>query len=373
MGGIDKLQVEIGGRPLLAWTLAAVAAVPEVERIVVVTAPERVHDVRAATWLSPRVVAVVGGEDRRQGSVAAGVTALGPADDDGSRVLLIHDGARPLVDADTIRRVIEATARHGAAIPILPIAETVKRIDGALVGTTVDREGLGTAQTPQGVQRGVLREAYRRFPPDGPETWTDEASLLEACRIAVHVVPGDPSNLKVTQPADLRRVEAALVGPRASSVGIGQDSHPFGPGSPLALGGVVIDGAPRLHGHSDGDVALHAICDALLGAAGLGDLGRIFPAGPTTPEGIASTAMLAEVLRRIRDAGWVVGNVDLTIVAARPRLAAHLDLMRTAIASTLEVDASAVNVKASTGNLAGDEGAGRSISALAIARLVVRA
>ena len=156
-------------------------------------------------------------------------------------------------------------------------------------------------------------------------------------------------------------------------VGHGFDTHRLVAGRPLRLGGIEIAHARGLEGHSDGDCVLHAVCDALLGAAGLGDLGRIFPAGPTTPEGIASTAMLAEVLRRVRDAGWVVGNVDLTIVAARPRLAAHLDPMRTAIAATLEVDASAVNVKASTGNLAGDEGAGRSISALAIARLAVRA
>ncbi len=369
MGGIDKLQVDIGGRSLLAWTLRAFAAVPEVERIVVVTAPERVAEIRDADWLPDRVTAVVAGDARRQGSVAAGVTALGPTDDD-ARVLLVHDGARPLVTAATIRGVIDATARHGAAIPILPIAETVKRIDEGLVGATIDREGLGTAQTPQGVQRGLLRDAYARYPPDGPETWTDEASLLEACRIAVHVIPGDPSNLKVTQPADLRRVEAVLVGPRSSRVGIGQDSHPFGPGTPLALGGIHIDGAARLHGHSDGDAALHAICDALLGAAGLGDLGRLFPAGPATPEGVASSELLTDVARRVAAAGWVVGNVDLTIVAARPRLAAHLDPMRAAIAERLDVDPAVVNVKASTGNLGGDEGAGRSISALAIAQLV---
>jgi 2-C-methyl-D-erythritol 4-phosphate cytidylyltransferase/2-C-methyl-D-erythritol 2,4-cyclodiphosphate synthase len=369
MGGTDKLQATIGGRPLLAWTLAAIAALPEVERIVVVAAPDRVADVRASDWLPGSVIAVVPGGDRRQTSVAAGVAALGSTSADAERVVIVHDGARPLVAAGMIRAVIEATTLHGAAIPILPIAETVKRVDGEVVGATVDRESLGTAQTPQGVRHGLLRAAYERFPPDGPETWTDEAALLEACRIAVHVVPGDPSNIKVTQPADLRRVEAALAGPRVSRVGIGQDGHPFGPGSPLVLGGVVIDGAPRLHGHSDGDVALHAVCDALLGAAGLGDLGRLFPADPSTPEGIASGDMLAEVVRRVAASGWAVGNVDVTIVAARPRLAGHLDAMRAAIAGLLDVDTAAVNVKASTGNLAGDEGAGRSISALAVAML----
>ena len=374
MGGIDKMMAPIAGRPLLDWTLSGLAAVREIERIVVVAAPTNVSAIRSAAWLPSHVVAVVTGGDRRQVSVAAGFSALedagsaaGDADADG--IVLVHDGARPVVDAAMVRSVIAAVAEHGAAVPILPIAETVKRIDGGLVGATVDRDGLGVAQTPQGIRRGLLRAAYARFPPAEEPTFTDEAALLEACRIPVHVVPGDPSNLKVTRPADLARAEAALAGPRATRVGIGQDQHPFGPGSPLALGGVAIEGAPRLYGHSDGDVAIHAICDALLGAAGLGDLGRVFPADASTPEGIASGQMLDEVVRRVADVGWRVSNVDLTIVAARPRLGAHLDAMRDAIAARLRVDGGAVNVKASTGNLLGDEGAGRSISATAIVLL----
>jgi 2-C-methyl-D-erythritol 4-phosphate cytidylyltransferase/2-C-methyl-D-erythritol 2,4-cyclodiphosphate synthase len=249
------------------------------------------------------------------------------------------------------------------------VTETVKRVEGALVVATVERAELATAQTPQGVRHGLLRAAYERFPPDGPETWTDEAALLEACRIPVHVVPGDPSNLKVTLPADLRRAEVLLTRAHGGPTGIGHDQHPFGPGEPLVLGGIRIEGAPRLHGHSDGDVALHAVCDALLGASGLGDLGRLFPAGPSTPAGIASSELVADVRRRLTDAGWTVAGIDLTIVAARPRLVGHLEAMGVAIAGLLGVDPGAVNVKASSGNLAGDEGAGRSISAVAIASL----
>jgi 2-C-methyl-D-erythritol 4-phosphate cytidylyltransferase / 2-C-methyl-D-erythritol 2,4-cyclodiphosphate synthase len=376
MAGQDKLLAQIGGRPLLAWTLEALDRVPGVERIVVVTAPERVAEFEAASWLPPVVRGVVAGGTRRQDSVAAGFAALGaldPASGAGSsaddRVLLVHDGARPAPSLALIDAVIRTTARHGAAIPVVPVAETVKRVVGELVVATVERSELATAQTPQGVRHGLLREAYERFPPDGPETWTDEAALLEACRIAVHVVPGDPSNLKVTLPADLRRAEAQLTGASGGPTGIGHDQHPFGPGEPLALGGIVIAGAPRLHGHSDGDVALHAVCDALLGASGLGDLGRLFPAGPSTPAGIASAELVAGVRRRLTEAGWAIAGIDLTIVAARPRLAGHLEAMRAAIAELLGVDPSAVNVKASTGNLAGDEGAGRSISAVAIASL----
>jgi 2-C-methyl-D-erythritol 2,4-cyclodiphosphate synthase len=156
---------------------------------------------------------------------------------------------------------------------------------------------------------------------------------------------------------------------RSCRTGIGQDAHPFGPGDALHLGGIEIPGAPALYGHSDGDVALHALADALLGASGLGDLGRLFPAGPSTPRGVDSRELLAAVIARLAGEGWRPSAVDLTIVAARPRLAAFLDPMRDIIAATLGLPAACVNVKASTGNLEGPEGAGRSISALAIATI----
>jgi 2-C-methyl-D-erythritol 2,4-cyclodiphosphate synthase len=152
-------------------------------------------------------------------------------------------------------------------------------------------------------------------------------------------------------------------------VGLGVDSHPFGPGEPLRLGGIEISGAPRLYGHSDGDVALHALADALLGGAGLGDLGRLFPADGRTPEGVASSELLRDVAARLATAGWQVATADVTIVGARPRLGARLDEMRSAIAGLLGLDPAAVSVKASTGNLSGDPGAGRAIMAQAIAIL----
>ena len=367
MDGTDKLAADVGGRPLLAWTLDAIASAPEIERLVVVTSPERRTEVAGASWLPDKVVDVVAGGTRRQESVFAGFDAFDRIGADEMAPVLVHDGARPLVRAELVGAVVRATARHGAAIPVVPVAETLKRIDGDRVGATVERDGLGAAQTPQGIRRGLLREAYRRYPPGAPETWTDEAALLEACGVPVHLVPGDPENLKVTLPGDLRRVAAALLGSRLVRTGIGHDSHPFGPAAPLVLGGVEIGGAPRLHGHSDGDAALHAVADALLGAAGLGDLGRLFPADMTTPVGVASGSLLREVARQLDDHGWRARAVDLTIIAARPRLGARLDAMRAAIAGLLELDRAAVNVKASSGNLNGDEGAGRSISALAIA------
>jgi len=374
MGGPDKLVAQIGGRPLLAWTLDALARSTSVARIVVVVAAAKIPEIAGSAWLPDRVSAVVAGGARRQESVAAGVAAL--ADGPQHGVILVHDGARPLVSAELVDAVARAAAVHGAAIPVLPVVDTLKRVEGGRIAGTVDRSGLVAAQTPQGVRRDVLAVAYAAFPPDGPETWSDEAALLEACRIRVHAIPGESANLKVTLPADLRQVESALAhGGRITAspvaptvrVGIGDDGHPFGPGSPLALGGIVIDAAPRLHGHSDGDVALHAVCDALLGAAGLGDLGRVFPPGPSTPAGIASRELVAECLRQVRAEGMVPLSVDVTIIGARPRLAARLPEMRDAIAGLLALSTDRVNVKASTGNLAGWEGAGRGISARAVA------
>lgn len=367
MRGTDKITARIGGRPLLDWTLAAFANLRPIDRIVVVVPPGRITDLGAAAWMPARAVVVAGGA-RRQESVAAGVAEierLGASDD---RVILVHDGARPAIRTVPIIRVIEATAAHGAAIPILPAIETVKRVEGEFVAGTVDRAGLGFAQTPQGVQLGILKAAYARFPPDGPMTFTDEAALLEACTIPVRVVPGQIDNIKVTLPVDRSRA-ASILGADRPTVGFGDDSHPFGPGEPLALGGVRIAGAPRLSGHSDGDVVLHAVADALLGAAGLGDLGRLFPADGRTPHGIDSGDLLVDVMLRVVRAGFGIGHVDVTIVAARPRLAARLDEIRDRIAERLSVEPARVNVKASTGNLFGMEGAGRGISARAVATL----
>jgi len=368
MGGVDKLAALVGGRPLLAWTLEALAAARTVRRIVVVTSADRVADVAAAAWPPDPVVAVVAGGNRRQESVAEGLLALDGLDSRSGSIVLVHDGARPLVSPALVDAVALAADRHGAAIPGLAVAETLKRVAAGRIIGTVDRSDLVAAQTPQGMRRSVLRRAFRRFPPDGPAEFTDEAALLEACRIRVHVIPGDPVNLKVTVPDDLRRVESTLASSARS--GFGADTHPFGPGTGLRLGGIELAEAPRLHGHSDGDVVLHAVADALLGAARLGDLGRLFPADRRTPRGIDSRTLLAMVVDRLAAAGWRPSQVDITIVGARPRLGSRLDEMSKAIAALLGLDAGRVNVKASTGNLDGATGAGRAIAAQALATIL---
>src|SRR5947207_1628251 len=377
--GADKLDADVGGRPLLAWTIDRVASSDLVDAIVVVSSADRVDRMRDAPWLSPKVSQVFAGGERRQDSVAAGIAAVAGlatrgSDQSEDRIVLVHDGARPLVTPVLIASVIEAVVQFGAAVPMVPIAETVKRVGphGTIL-ETLDRTELAVAQTPQGARLSLFDRALRTQASRGAAQFTDEAALLEACNIAVHAIPGDERNFKVTLPGDLARVEAILnPAIRGGRTGFGNDSHPFGPGSGLALGGLRIDGAPALHGHSDGDVLLHAVADALLGAAGLGDLGRMFPADPATPRGIESAALVSKVVERVTAAGYEVANLDCTIVGARPRLAGLLPAMGERIASLVGVDPTVVNVKASTGNLDGMEGAGRGISASAVAVLAVR-
>lgn len=367
MGGIDKVTAPIAGRPLLDWTLRSFVSAESVDRIVVVAAADRVDELRAADWLPPTAMVVAGGA-RRQDSVAAGIAQLVRSGSPDERVVLVHDAARPAVRSTTIRRIVEAADEHGAAIPALPIVETVKTVADGVVEGTVDRRGLWTAQTPQAARLGIFREAFARFPPDSTEVFTDEAALLEACTIPVHVVPGQTDNIKVTHPLDLVRA-AEILRAGAVRIGFGEDVHPFGPDAPLRLGGIDLAAAPRLQGHSDGDVVLHAVADAILGAAGLGDLGRLYPADDRTPRGIDSAELLSTVVSRARAAGFTPVNIDVTIVAARPRLGDRLDDMRDRIAQLIGVRPGEVNVKASTGNLAGAEGVGRAIAARAVATL----
>jgi 2-C-methyl-D-erythritol 4-phosphate cytidylyltransferase/2-C-methyl-D-erythritol 2,4-cyclodiphosphate synthase len=359
MGGTDKMAELLIGRSLLQWSVEQMAAAQSVGRVIVVARPDRVASLAAQPWLS-RATVVAGG-DRRSDSVRAGVTAA-TAD-----IVLIHDGARPLASPALADAVAKAASEHGAAVPVVPVVDSLKHDDGAALGASVNREGLVRAQTPQGARRQMLLDAMAAA---GDQAFSDEAALLESQHIAIATVPGEATNIKVTLPEDLEMVRALARGSGESRVGLGQDSHAFGPDLGLWLGGIEIKDAPRLFGHSDGDVVLHAIATAILSATGNGDLGRLFPPTDRNTSGIASAHLLLKAVERAEESGWAVESVQVSVVGARPRLGGQrLDAMARHIANLLAVSRDSVAVNASTGNLSGDDGAGRTITATALVSL----
>lgn len=378
MGGTDKLLEPIDGRPALAWSLTALANAPSVDRLILVTAPERLAEMEALPWVREVGPTVVAGGERRQDSVAAGLGACR------AEVVLIHDGARPFVTVQTVEAVAAAARQHGAALPVLPLVDSIKRLAPDGRALAVDRTGLFRAQTPQGARRELLLEAFAAL--GGPDRdWTDEASLLDAHGVPVATVPGDARNVKLTEPVDLEAVRAMVTpegGPGSAAAGDPSDAprygsatdrHPFGPGDGLMLGGIQMAEAPRLFGHSDGDVVLHAVADACLGAAGLTDLGRQFPDSDPTTSGAGSADLLRAVLERIAAQGWRPASADVSISGARPRLGGRrLDAVGQRLADLLDVPVERVGVRASTGNLSGDDGYGLTISASALVGLVRR-
>ena len=375
----DKVLLPLAGQPMLAWSLAAIAATPQIGTVVVVAGEHTIASVEALIEerAFQKVVAVVPGGERRQDSVAAGLAAL----PDQTEVVLIHDGARPLADADLFRRCAEAAAATGAVIAAMPVADTLKRVAGAdrVIAGTVDRSGLWAAQTPQAFRLDVLRRA---FASNAGADVTDEALLCEAAGIPVQVVPSSSANLKVTHPEDVAVAEALLrartplqeIAPLPASpppfrTGIGYDIHRFAPGRRLVLGGVEIPHELGLYGHSDADVLLHAIADAILGAAALGDIGQHFPPGDARFRDADSQDLLRESVRLARAAGWAPANIDATLLAEAPRIGPHVPLMRERITACLGLGPDAVGVKATTNETLGAIGRREGIAALAVATL----
>jgi 2-C-methyl-D-erythritol 2,4-cyclodiphosphate synthase len=273
--------------------------------------------------------------------------------------------------------VVEATRRHGAAIPGLPVADTVKHVETdlasglVLVRKTIERSFLRLAQTPQGARRDWLREALERESARaGLGEVTDEAAALERAGRPVAVVPGDTTNRKITSLEDLELARThAAGGARDLRIGSGFDVHRFGAARALVLGGVEFPGEPGLVGHSDADVVLHAAMDALLGAAGLDDIGAIFPPGDPAFAGADSRDLARDVARRVRAAGFRVGNVDLTVLAERPRIRERVDAMRESIGHALDLDPLRVGLKATTFEGLGTLGRGEGIACHAVALL----
>jgi len=297
-------------------------------------------------------------------SALAGVDAASDAE-----VVLVHDAARPFVDPTLVAAVLSAVRLHGAAVPALAARDTIKRDDGTgFVAETLDRETLRLAQTPQGARRDWMLEALRLAVASGVEA-TDEAQALERAGRRVALVPGDPANLKITTPDDWRDALRRFDEDDALRVGHGFDVHRFGGTRGLVLGGVAFPGEAGLVGHSDADVVLHAAMDALLGAAGLPDIGHYFPPGDPRFGGADSASLAREVAGHLRSAGFRIANLDLTLLAERPKIRERVGAMRDAIASCFLTEVARVGLKATTLEGLGALGRGEGIACHAVALL----
>ncbi len=362
---VPKQFLALGGQPLLHRTLRALWACPGVAGLAVAVPADRVDDagLLPAELRADARVQVRAGGATRTASVRAALAAV-PADCD---LILVHGGARPGVGGDLVARVVAGARAHGACVPGLAPADTVKRVDAdGRVQATLQRDELRLIQTPQAFSRAVLERAYAWLDAQAePPRLTDDAALVEASGQPVQVVAGEPGNGKLTVPRDL--IGLGLAWPR---VGHGYDVHRLVEGRPLKLGGLEVPFERGLLGHSDGDAALHALIDALLGAAGLGDIGRMFPDDDERFRGADSRDLLDQVVARIGRAGFAVASADLTIVAQRPKLAEHLPGMAAGLAARLGVAPDAVNVKATTEEGLGLTGTGQAIAAHAVAVLV---
>ena len=370
-GEVPKQYTRFAGSSLLRHTLMRFVDHPDVTGVRVVIHPddERLYEEAAAglDLMSP----VTGGETR-QDSGRLGLESL--VEDPPDKVL-IHDGARPLTDAGIIGRVIQALDHDQGALPVLPVADTLKRVDGHVVGETVDRRGLYRAQTPQGFLYHGILAAHRRF--EG-QAMTDDAAVAEAAGLSVTVVEGDEGNIKVTARDDIVRAERHLLGQLRPRTGMGFDVHRLEPvevtdHAGLVLMGLTLPEPYRMIGHSDADVGLHAITDALLGALAIGDIGSHFP--PTDPEwkGADSAIFLEHAVAEVRNAGGLIEHVDATLICERPKIGPYRDAMTERLSTLLHLSRDRISVKATTTERLGFTGRGEGIAAQALATILVPA
>ena len=364
--GKPKQLLDIGGGSMLHHSLQAFLRHPRISEIVLVKPAGPLSLFVNLEGLDPsrvQVMRAVDGGERRQDSVAKGFDAVS-ADAD---VVLIHDAARPFVSAALIDQTIDAAASHGAAIAALQSKDTVKRVEAGVIVDTIPREQVYLAQTPQGFRRDVLAAAVA-MGRSGVDA-TDEAALAERAGYRVHVVDGDPANVKITTQDDLVVARARAGTPATARAGTGYDLHRLVEGRPLVVGGVTIPFDKGPLGHSDGDVACHAATDAILGAACLGDIGRHFPDTDPRWKGADSIALLGEAARMVREAGYEVSNLDLTVILERPKIKDAIDSMRTRLAGALGIDRDCVSVKGKTNEGVDAVGRGEAVAAHAVALL----
>jgi 2-C-methyl-D-erythritol 4-phosphate cytidylyltransferase/2-C-methyl-D-erythritol 2,4-cyclodiphosphate synthase len=369
-----KQLLAVGGRAILERAVSAFLSHPEVTEVVVALPAELAGSPPDYLQTTSKPLRVVQGGERRQDSVRAAFQASASDAD----VILVHDAARPFVSADLISRTIEAALHTGAAIAALPARDTVKRVDhlsgGPLVVETLPRESTFLAQTPQAFRREVLEAALTRA---ASIHVTDEAMLVEHAGLPVQIVEGEPTNIKITTPEDWPVAEtiAAAGGSRPTGfrIGTGYDLHRLVEGRPLVLGGVTIPHDRGLLGHSDADAVCHAVTDAVLGAAGAGDIGRHFPDDDEQWRGASSLDLLGRAVSIVGQLGFAIVNVDVVVVAERPRIAPYIQRMRENLAAVLGVAISAVSIKGKTNEGVDEIGRGEAIATHAVALLEVGA
>lgn len=364
-----KQYRRIGGRPVIARTLEAFLAEPRITRIVcVIHRDDDALFAEAAAGLDRegRVITVHGGSDR-QASVLKGLEALAAF---APVQVLIHDGVRPFADASLVGGVIDALGAEHGVLAAIPVTDTLKRADsGGLVGTTVDRNGLFAAQTPQAFPFEAILSAHRRAAAEAGERFTDDAAIAAWAGIPVIVAPGSSRNVKITWAEDIAMADRMLSAARFPDIrtGNGYDVHAFAPGDGVWLCGVFIPFDRKLDGHSDADAPLHALTDALLATIGAGDIGTHFPPSDPQWKGAASSIFVEHAASLVRARGGRIANADITIIAEAPKVGPHREAMTAKLASMLAIAPERISVKATTNEKMGFVGRREGIAAIATA------
>jgi len=365
--GGPKQYRTLGGRPVIARAMAAFSSHPAVFVVQPVVNPDDASAFEAAVSGLRHEPPASGGATR-QASVLAGLEALARHKPD---LVLIHDAARPFVSSELISRAIEAAPITGAAIPAIAVADTIKIIgDAGQVEATPDRSRLRIAQTPQAFRFDIILDAHRRAAREGRNDFTDDAALAEWAGLTVTTFEGDPANMKLTTPEDFIREESRLAAMLGDvRTGTGYDVHAFGDGDHLMICGVRVPHSRGFLAHSDGDVGLHALVDAILGALADGDIGSHFPPSDLRWKGAASDQFLKHAVQRVGDRGGRIANLEVTLICERPKIGPLRDAMRARIAEIAGVDISRVAVKATTSERLGFTGREEGIAATASATI----
>ena len=359
-GSIPKQWQALGGRRVADWTFEAFAKSPDIDRIVLVLHPD---DINHGLWPAGSRPDIVAGGETRSASVMAGLLAL---EGSGITNVLIHDVARPCVSTALISRVVEALDNHPGAAPALEVTDALWHGVGNIVTGVQDRHGLYRAQTPQGFHYNDILAAHRAY----SGTAADDVEVARAAGMAVHIVEGDEANLKITLPGDFARAERYLRDTMDIRLGNGFDVHRFAPGTAVVLCGIEVPHTHTLEGHSDADVGMHAVTDAIYGALAEGDIGQHFPPSDPRWKDAASEVFLRHAVDLAGSRGYRITNADCTLICERPKIGPHAAPMRAEMARLMGIEASQVSVKATTSERLGFTGREEGIAALATVTLV---